>query len=182
MKTEMGMENWRNDADRRNPIYSVRNLLIPLYSPQIPHGYGTDSKAGSSGLMSATIRVGHGTVFEPWKNKISLKCFPFLWQHIYLFDGSQFSTPCFSEKNSTKIKMSMEPFWVILTKVYSDKKLCVDTMYLKMSQGLCRDGNLISMFKSEVKLINIYGFDSCLTMSTVTVHYFKTNRFMLLQK
>jgi hypothetical protein len=47
MKTEMGMEHWRNDADRRKLMYSERNLFIPLYSPQIPHGNGRDSRAGS---------------------------------------------------------------------------------------------------------------------------------------
>jgi len=55
-------------------------------------------------------------------------------------------------------------------------------MSLKMPQGLARIGIWISTFKPEVKLINIYGFVSCLTTSTVTVRYFKTNRFMLLEK
>jgi hypothetical protein len=38
-----------NDADRRNPVHSEMNLLIPLYSSQTPYGNGTDSNAGSRG-------------------------------------------------------------------------------------------------------------------------------------
>jgi hypothetical protein len=70
MKTEMGMEHWRNDADRRKPMYSERNLLITLCPLQTPHENGTDSIAGRRGERSATNRLGHGTVFEPRKNSV----------------------------------------------------------------------------------------------------------------
>ena len=62
------------------------------------------------------------------------------------------------------------------------KPVALTLCLLKMSHGLARDGNWISTLKPEVKLINIYGFFSCLTMSTVSVLYFKTNRFRLLDK
>lgn len=70
LKTEMSMEHWWNDTDRRNPMYLDRNRSHTTLFTANSIWNDPGSKTGRCGERPVTTHVGHDTVFEVWKNQL----------------------------------------------------------------------------------------------------------------